>query len=196
MDKNISSIDLALRCRIAEGDEKAFAAFFEYYHSKVLGVAFYFTQSLSRAEDIVQDVFLKIWTKREQIEAIEQLDAWVLTIARNFSINALHKIARTEVVGEEYADYIPSFETPVGDGLNKKDIERLVQEALQPLTEQQRRVFELSKLRGLNREEIAAELQLSPNTVKMHLVRSTKYVRAYLLAKLDYLILIYILSLF
>lgn len=151
-------------------------------------VAFYFTRSETYSKDIVQDVFLKIWNSRERLADIEYLDAWVATIARNFTITALNKLAREEVMGERYADHLPNIGSPGSHTkLDYSELEQYMQQALQQLSEQQQRIFKMAKLEGLSRETIADQLQISPNTVKVHLLRATRFVRGYLLQKLDYL---------
>lgn len=180
-------IDRVLCERISAGDQQAFELFFHHYKDRVLQIAFFFTRSQLRSEDIVQDVFAKIWNSRERLATIEYPDAWVATIVRNFALRALDKMAREKVRGERYADYLPAVEWNAQAPTEYKDVERYIHEALALLTEQQRSVFEMGRLQGMSRDEIADRLGLSPNTVKMHLVRGTRYVRAYLLGKLDYL---------
>lgn len=193
MKKSDLLIDRVLCERIAAGDQQAFEIFFHHYKGRVLQIAFFFTRSQLRSEDIVQDVFLKIWNSRERVATIEYLDAWVATIVRNFALRALDKLAREELRGERYADYLPAVEWQAQAPAEYKDVERYIHEALTLLTEQQRTVFDMARLQGMNRDEIADRLGLSPNTVKMHLVRATRYVRAHLLGKLDYLTLLIII---
>lgn len=168
--------------RVAKGDEKAFTHLFNNYSGNVKHVARLFTQSDTTAEDIVQDVFMKVWLKREELITINDFRNWLFIIARNFSINALNKMARTENL-ESFDDYLPFPGNPASDVLDGKYLEKGIREAMQQLTEQQRTVFELAKLKGMSREEVSATLNLSPNTVKMHLVRSTRFIRAFLSAR-------------
>jgi RNA polymerase sigma-70 factor (ECF subfamily) len=181
---------------VAEGSKDAFTTLFDHYSPKVLHVAGLFTHSLSEAEDIVQDVFMKVWLKRDQLKSVADFNNWLFILTRNLSINALNKIARAEVNNQRVVDYLPLSDEPPGKTLELKDVQNLILEALLLLTDQQRRVFELSRLRGMSREEIARELDLSPNTVKMHLVRATRLVRAYLSSRMDFFVLLCVLKKF
>ena len=184
--------------RIAGGDEGAFRILFEEYAPKVMHIANLFTDSEAIAEDIVQDVFMKLWLKRVSLPEILDFNNWIFIVARNLSINALKKIAKAGIRYESLPDHLPHTDAYASTDLDAKDLEKHIREAMQLLTEQQKKVFELSKMKGLNREEISETLGLSPNTVKMHLVRSTRLVRAYLLAKGDRLIslIIFLISYF
>jgi RNA polymerase sigma-70 factor (family 1) len=169
--------------RISEGDEQAFAALFDHYAPRVKHIAKLFTVSDAIAEDIVQDVFMKVWLKRRDLPEIQDLKNWLFIVARNFAINALKKIAHRETSYSSLPDLLP-YDTPVPDaGLDARDLEKNIRIAMLGLTDQQQKVFELARLQGMSREEISKTLDLSPNTVKMHLVRSTRFVRAWLMAK-------------
>jgi RNA polymerase sigma-70 factor (ECF subfamily) len=175
---------------VAQGDENAFTVLFDHYSPKVMHTAFLFTQSLSRSEDIVQDVFTKLWLKRAQLREVEDFEKWIFIITRNMSLNILNRIARAELGLEKFAEHVPAREAGESIYLEAKDMEKLIRNSLAALTDQQKKVFELSTFKGLNREEIAQELGLSPNTIKMHLLRATKYVRVYLRKQLYFLVLL------
>lgn len=170
----------SLLASIADGDEKSFALFFEEHQKKVFSIAYYFTQSTVRAEDVVQDVFVKIWNSRHQLTGILNMEGWVATLARNYSLNELKRVANERIKEEKYKNYLPTEVLLPAHLLISKELKKNIHEALNHVTEQQRAVFIYSKMEGRNRQEIAAILGLSPNTVKMHLVRASRFVRAYL----------------
>lgn len=196
MTDNVLHNEQEILAAIAEGSRQSFTTLFDHYSPKILHVAGLFTHSLSESEDILQDVFMKVWLKRDQLTTITDFNSWIFILTRNLSINALNKIARAEVKNQRLAGYLPFTEEHAGGSVEFKDIENLIRQALQLLTDQQRRVFELSRLNGMNREEIAKELGLSPNTVKMHLLRATRQVRAYLSSRMDYVVLFCLLKKF
>ena len=177
-----------LLIRVASGDEGAFTILFEQYAPRVMHIATLFTDFEDMAEDIVQDVFMKVWLRRSSLPEILDFNNWIFIVARNLSINALKKIAKAGIHYESLPDHLPYTSAFADADLDAKDLEKHIREAMQLLTEQQQKVFELAKIKDLNREEISKTLGLSPNTVKMHLVRSTRFVRAYLLAKGDHFI--------
>lgn len=183
-------INPELLVAIAHGDRAAFTLFFDHYHPKVLHVAWLYTHSQSQSDDVVQDVFLRIWLKREQLPLLKSIDNWIFVIARNVSLKALSAGARAALTGEEPPDYLPALERSAESHLEAGQLDELIREALQKVTVQQRRVFELIRLLGLSRAATATALGLQPDTVKMHLLRATRVVRAHLVSQLDYLTLI------
>ncbi len=158
---------------------------FDHYSPRVFHIARLFTHSDALAEDIVQDVFMKIWIKRSRLKEVERFDSWVFILSRNVSINALNKIARAELGNEKLSYWLPLSDNAVEKTADLKDVEKQVREAIQLLSGQPKRVFELSRMEGMGREEIARELGLSPNTVKVHLLRATRMIRAYLSSRAD-----------
>lgn len=193
MDKGSFNNEQELLSKIASGDEEAFAHLFDQFAPRVMHVATLFTHSISISEDIVQDVFLKLWLKRTQLPEINDFTNWIFIVARNYSINALNKIAKTEISLETQAEHISLPGIEVTSDFEARDLEKIIRKAMLALTDQQQKVFELAKLQGMGRDEIADQLGLSPNTVKMHLVRATRFVRAYLLARTDHFLTIMIL---
>lgn len=183
MPDNTPNNEPELLTSIARGDQAAFRAVFDVYAPRVKHVANLFTHSESIAEDIVQDVFMKVWLKRNELPGIQNFAGWLFIVAKNYSLNALKKIAHNDVDPDLLEDNV--FDLEPFSSLEARDLQKNVRQALHILTEQQRNVFEMAKLNGLKREEISEILGLSPNTVKMHLVRSTRLIRGYLLARAD-----------
>ena len=72
---------------LSEGDEKAFREVYELYHQKIFAVGFYLTSSRTVAQDITQDVFLKIWNLRQELTSVKNFDAWLRTLVKNHTYN-------------------------------------------------------------------------------------------------------------
>jgi RNA polymerase sigma-70 factor (ECF subfamily) len=156
-----------LLLRVAEGDEHAFRRlFYSYHHS--LGIFIYqLTASRELAEEIVQDVFLKIWLRRADLAAVKDFSAWLFIVSRNHALNTLRKQVRERQLHKQWektalvpAD--PGAETP-------EPTYQLLYQAIHRLPEQQKKVFVLSRFHSLKHREIARELNLSKETVKSYL---------------------------
>jgi RNA polymerase sigma-70 factor (family 1) len=166
--------------RLAEDDETAFRQLYNRYKDEVYAFALGITRSVPLAEEIVQDSFLKLWQHRGELTEIIKFDSWFFTIARNLCYSALRKIAldrKLQTVHELQG------EQPVAtaeDLLITRENRELVQAAINQLPEQQRRIYKLSREAGLTYDEIAAELNISRNTVKEHLRRAVSGIKAYL----------------
>lgn len=167
--------------RIAQGNEQAFGNLFNAYKHKVYSTALFLTKSETDAEEIVQDVFSRIWKYRRRLPEVKNFSAWIITVTRNRSLTVLKKIA-IEHTRRQAMLYQPDC-TSLADtesGLRRKELHLLLQSALRCLTPQQRKVFELSRLEGLDRKTVAASLGLSPATVSVHLTIALKRVRTFL----------------
>ena len=178
--------------QIAEGNENAFRQFFNHYYNRIFSVAFAFTKSAELAEEMVQDVFLKIWLKREGLPQVKKIEAYLFITARNHLYNELrkkiHDVTFVECVGEYFTESALSPENQ----LLYKDSLRLVNTAVEKLPLQQRAVFELSRNEGLNHDKIAQQLGISKLTVKSHLTKALQFIRQYLLRHSDtFLLLIF-----
>lgn len=179
-------IETALLAQIAAGDEQAFSQLFHNYRNKVYSIALKITTSEPIAEEILLDVFLKVWLRKQQLPGMEHFSAWLFTITRNQVFSALKQIAvrRTaedaiRITGDPY-DH-----SPVEAALIDKEYQAILQQAILQLSPQQLKVYTLIKDRGLKREEAARELNLSPETVKRHLSEAMLVIRGYCMARLD-----------
>jgi len=160
-------------------DEKAFEEIFMGYKDRVFNIAMLYTESQELSEEIVQDVFVKVWSKRKELTAIRDFSSWIFTLTRNRSFNVLRDTATLQSHQQELISHLPTAHE--GDELMiVKDTEKLINEALQLLSPSQKQAFELFKIQGLSREETARAMNLSPNTVKVHLLHALRTIRAYL----------------
>ncbi|HEV2830905.1 MAG TPA: sigma-70 family RNA polymerase sigma factor [Hanamia sp.] len=164
---------------IIHGDEAAFAIFFEHYRDKIYSVAYKLTHSTTIAEDVVEDVFLKIWLKRDNLGAIQNFDAYLFTIARNDVYKVLKITAKNYKVSEltELNQLIAKNNTE--DYLMDKEYSSLLQKAIDRLPQQQKQVYHLIKVQDMKREAVANILQIQPETVKFHLSQAMKNIRSF-----------------
>ena len=169
--------------RISHGDEKAFTEIFYAHHQELGAYILKLTKSNIHAEEIVQDVFVKIWTKRENLNQINDFNSYLFIMARNHAYNVLRNEARTsnlhtELDPEQLTDH---HEDP-SSHLELEKYYVLIEQAIALLPPQQQKAYLLSRKDGLKHEQIAENMQLSRETVKRHISLSlstiTKYVRA------------------
>ncbi|HEY8898417.1 MAG TPA: RNA polymerase sigma-70 factor [Niastella sp.] len=178
---------------VAEGDRNAFTQIYNNYRNKIYSIAFELTESKTVAEEIVQDTFLKIWVKREMLPGVEHFRAYLFTITRNYVFTALKRIARKESIEVSAIQDAPLYDHDTEDRVLNNEYTRILQAAIDRLPEQQKQVYNLIKKEGLKREEAAAALHLSPETVKTHLAQAMRSIRTYCLARLDISIALIIL---
>lgn len=184
----------ALVLSIAGGDQKAFAILFDYYRNRIYTVALALTESKQAAEEIVQDVFVKVWLKRAELHAVEKMDAWLFVIAKNMVFSYLRSEAakarnkkRHAASNAELADTWQES----NDNMGEKELRLLLVKAVDQLPLQRKQVYLLSKEEGMKQQAIADQLNISPQTVKKHLQLAMRSIRAYIVARrgVDFLLL-------
>lgn len=135
------------------------------------------TGSAEQAEDIVQEVFMKLWDDRARLPEIENINAWIFTMAQHKAFNSFRKIMRQELMILELIRKTENLSENNANNLSLKEAEQILAKAIEQLPQQQKLVYQLSREQGLKHEEIARQLNLSPGTVKNHMIRALKTLR-------------------
>lgn len=175
--------------QIANGDEIAFRKLFNEHWQNVYGVAYMLTKSAPLAEDMVQEIFLKVWMKREQLPQVANFRNFLFIVARNHVFTELRKKSKELPFTEQLVDYFTESRKDPEWQLVHKQATELMQQAIGKLPHLQKQVYELSRNQGLTREQIAAQLGISPNTVRNHMARALELIRQYLLQHTSGLVL-------
>ena len=178
-----------LLLQIALGNEAAFAHLVNHYWNKVYSICLTYVKLSETAEDITQEIFLKIWHKRESLGTIDSFDNYIFIITRNTVVATLRKTSFQKNVQAEIADTIAASQMSAEDMLVSKKLSELLANAVTCLPPQQQKIWQLSRDGGLSHEDIAREMGISKNTVKVHLVRAINFIRTYLSQYLSLFIL-------
>jgi RNA polymerase sigma-70 factor (ECF subfamily) len=162
---------------IAAGNAECFGKFFSLFKDPVYSFSMHITHSAYLAEEITQDVFIRVWSNRQQLTGIADVEAWMITITRNLCFTYLRKLAREQenlrsIPGEQLG-----FESSVEAHVSVKEILGTISTAVNQLSPQQNLVYRLNREAGMKNEEIAQHLNLSPNTVKTHMVAALGKIR-------------------
>lgn len=163
--------------QIATGDEVAFRKLFDAYWQSVYQVAYMFTKSVDMAEDMVQEVFMKLWIKREQLPEVKNIRNYLFIVARNHIYNELKKITTDASFTNHLFEYFCDTKDTPEQKLMQKESDQIIDRIIEHLPQRQRVVYQLSREEGLNRKEIADKLGITPNTVRNHLSRALEVVR-------------------
>lgn len=161
----------------AEGNEAAFASLFRIYRHKLYGFLLRATGSPETTEDVIQDVFLKLWKDRTNLVHIDQFGGYVYRMAQNRVINSLKRMAKETLILEELGKVQTFAASNAEERLSEKETSRNLHSALNKLTPKQKLVFTLSREQGLKHEEIAAFLKISPSTVNNHMIEALRQLR-------------------
>lgn len=172
--------DEQLFALIAINNEGAFRAFFYRYHTKVYYFILHLVKRDAEAEELTQDVFLKLWASRKLLGSVDNAGNYLFVIAKNRCLDHLEKRAAEKSMKQHLETLLPIHSDPVNEDLLYRQKREMVAIAVNRLPDQQRRIYYLSKEQGFTRQEIAMQLSISPNTVKNHLRVAVRSVQQYL----------------
>jgi len=164
------------------GDDGAFGKIVEHYQRRVFAVAYRMTCNAAQAEELAQEVFLRVWRKLGTFRPSAPLGPWLLRLASNVCINALKK-RRVPTVSMQAADEEGGTREPAADGPDaselaaRRELAERLEAAIAELPDEYRLVVTLRHVEGLSYEEIAAALDAPLGTVKVRLFRARERLR-------------------
>lgn len=162
------------------GDTESFRQIYGFYQGRVFLFAFRLTKSKSDAEEVVQEVFVKLWEKRENINIDKSFSAYVLTITKNFILDKFKKASLDRAMQQKMYANMQAMQNASVDEIIKKELHRLQMQAINKLSPQQKKMFLLSREEELTYEEIANKLGISKNTVRNQISDALRTIRDYL----------------
>ncbi|MGN6297245.1 MAG: RNA polymerase sigma factor [Ginsengibacter sp.] len=165
--------------QIAEDDEAAFKTIFDHYKAPFYSAAFKMTRSGSLAEEIVQEVFVKIWVKRKLIATAKRPADYIFTILHNCIYAQFRKLALEDKLKTTLARDSEESEDSIQLLLLEKENKAILENIINQMPARQRLIYKLAKQEGWSREEIARRLNISPNTVRNHLAAAIEFLRNY-----------------
>jgi RNA polymerase sigma-70 factor (ECF subfamily) len=162
--------------RIRRGEEEAFDAVFRAHYAPLVGLAEGMLRSRAVAEEVVQDVMLELWRRRESLPVEESLRAYLFRATRNRALNHLRH-NRVERRGEPYLGGERVDRPAAPRVLVEEEIDVALRAALGDLPDRCREVFELSRVHGLRYAEIASTLGISVKTVEAQMGKALRILR-------------------
>ena len=179
MSDNPENLDLNLITALQAGDEEAFTSIYKKYWYKMFLVAYRKLQHREIAEELVQDIFTRLWKERMNVR-ISNLDYYLFSAVRYEVIDNI----RVRSSQNEYLDYYLSFsnfeDSNTENTIAFNDLIKTIDEGLDVLPEKSKEIFKLHKLEHWSVERIAKHFQLYEKAVEYHLTKATKSIRLYL----------------
>jgi RNA polymerase sigma-70 factor, ECF subfamily len=166
--------------KLSLGDKGAFNQLIESYYTSLCRSALKYIRSKEQAEEIVQDVFVSLWERRETIVVTTSLAAYLHTSVKYQSINALKKKLARPDTEAGFPEHFHPTTNEVDELFAGKELEELVQDAITALPARCRIVFDLSRNAGLTYNEIATQLDISPKTVETQISIALARIKAHL----------------
>lgn len=178
---NLTDEELMTRCR--DGESQALEVLFRRFKHPIYNFCLRFLRDPGRAEDVLQETFLRLFASRESWESNARFSSWVYRIARNLCVDEVRRYWNRQVFpesqmslsGEENSDFLdsrPGRSDDPRESLDREALGRLIAEAIDQLSEEQREVTILHKYQDLSYPEIAEILGISSESVKQRAYRA------------------------
>lgn len=165
---------------IKSGDSGCFEHLYHQYAKRVYGVAKSFYLSHNDAEEMVQEVFYKLWKNRLNLNPELSLQSYIITITRNTVIKFLRSQAVRSNYLKEAIEQADLSHNSVEVDYNYAELRGRLDQVIDQLSPQRKKVFSMVKLDGYKIDEVAKQLNLSKRTVEHHLFHASKFVKNHL----------------
>ena len=167
--------------RLSEGDESAFELIYNYYQPKLFLYIFPFTRnSKEETEEVIQEVFVKLWTRREALPAIESFAKYLFRMARNQFLDLQKKRKDYEGAISGLPGKDNEFRSPTHENIIFNEYSAVAKLAIDSLSPQRKKIFLLRYESDLSIDEIGETLKIARSSVKNQLYEAVKQVKDYL----------------
>ncbi|WP_316747163.1 RNA polymerase sigma-70 factor [Pedobacter gandavensis] len=170
--------DQEIQAKIIAGEESAFSELYDRYSAVLSAYIKRFVHSSDLAEDLTQEVFIKIWQCKSKLEEVRSIKAYLFIMARNHTLNSLKKAMRSDVAMAEVLNSFVEQRNDTEEELLSKEYLQYLEKALSELPGRTREIFKLCRQEGKSYDEVASALGISRNAVKNHMVGSMKILSA------------------
>ena len=160
------------------GNQLAFSIVYKTYAAQTFSLAFKYLLNKELAEDAVQNLFLKLWLKKEEIDETKPINRYLFTMLKNDLLNTLRDSKKNIYLLEDCLSMVLELEDNSQNENLKQEQMNIIQQALEQLSPQRRKVFEMKVSGKYSNQEIADKLNLSINTIKFQYSQSLKQIRA------------------
>ncbi len=162
---------------MATGDQVAFTKIFDHYEPRLYPFILKITRSEITAEEIVQELFIKLWIDRHKALDMVNPRSYIFRMAANRTANYLRDLARSTKLVRDVAGRMLVEKNTTEEAIDAKEMQEIINKVVELLPEQQKKVYKLSRQEGLTAEEIAIRMNISHKTVKNHLTEALHFIK-------------------
>lgn len=166
--------------QLKQGNCQAFDTIYQQYHQPLYYLALRYLKKESLAEDALQDVFLKLWQQRTQLNEHLPLKGLLFTSMKHYLLNAIRKHKNEIIRHAVFVRHQALASNSTEDIINYAQSQQLIEQGIGTLPAKKKQISELSLLQGLSNQEIAHKLNLSEHTVRSQISQSTRLLRRFL----------------
>lgn len=196
MAKQITNIDeRTLLHKLRKGDAYAFEQIYHLYKRRIAGNFLKLLKSDELVEELLQDLFLRVWTHRERIDSEQPFRAYLFRISENMVYDLYRTAARDKKMRERLTFTQSESYTHVEEMIFNEEQSELLSRAISLLPPRRQQIFRLSKIEGKSYKEISEILNISQSTVNDHLLKANRFLRDYISENKDIATLLLVSSL-
>ncbi|WP_051416505.1 RNA polymerase sigma factor [Asinibacterium sp. OR53] len=174
--------------QLIAGDEAAFKQLYFLYSERLYGNLLKLLKSESIAQEILQDVFMKIWDRRQHIDTEKSFRSYLFRIAENMVCNFYKKASREKALLQQLVSKSSEEYAHVEETLFSKEQKSFLHNAIESLPPQRKQVFELCKVEGKSYDEVSGLLGISISTISDHIVKANRFLREYCIKNKEFII--------
>lgn len=175
--------------RFKDGDQHAFIYFYDAFKLPIYRKLLKMVRIEDLAEELTQDVFVRVWDKRALIDPHQSFKSYLYRIAQHKLYDFYRKVARDERLQEEIRQLVTKEHNPTDELVFLKETQNILDQAISSLPDQQRQIYILCKIEGKSYKEVALLLGISVNTISTHMTRASKKIQEFM-TKYQHLIII------
>lgn len=161
-------------------DKNAINLLYERYSKRLYSFALAYLKTEADAMDVVQEVFINVWNKRNDLRNDTNLEAYLFTVTKNTVISIFRKKITEKQYFEHLKTVVVLHHSSTEETLNYEALSTRLLELVTRLPEQRRLIFKMSKEKGMSNKAIAEELQISVKTVEDHITKARRYLKSQL----------------
>lgn len=182
--------------KVASGNWEAFAVLYNFYVPKLYRFIYPFAnQNKEDAEEVIQDVFLKVWMKKEKLENIRSFEAYLFRMAKNQLIDLKKQSSSQQRIIDQIIPLQRSHDTSAHDKLVYNEYYNSAKSALSLLTPQRRKIFEMRTEGEMSIDEIAKQLNISQSAVKKQLYEAIRLIKKHIAHETGWPVLLWFITL-
>ncbi|HEY4062929.1 MAG TPA: sigma-70 family RNA polymerase sigma factor [Puia sp.] len=165
----------------SRGDQRAFRELFDHYWDRIYANALHFLKSPDLARELAQEVFIRVWMKKEKLVGVQQFEPWLYRVARNIFLDHLRQRLITTSLQDLDRLELNEGEPSAQGRMELQELQTLINDAIAHLPAQMQKAFTLSRLHGFTHGQIAREMNISKATSQNYIARSLVLIRKQLL---------------
>lgn len=162
---------------LIDGDKNAFDGLYNYYYPRLHTFIRGFLKTEDDIDDIIQDVFIKLWENRNKINNVETFNSWIFTVTKNAVITLFREKIKQNSFESRVREIVVKNGNYLDSTVEYNEIREKVEVIINQMPEKRRLIFKLSREQGFSNREIAEQLEISIKTVEDHMMHAIRHLR-------------------